>query len=195
METVKRVAKTGAKTRGDLLIMAEDYLAEIGKKEYFPQIKEKMQEYGYPLDSKEINVMSWYPMAMEISFIFSLVEVLNWGEKEITKLGRDFTRISFIEKIVAKYLLSPQVTFEKANEIWRKHMDTGELESVELNEIEKYAIFRLKNFDIHPIYCQFLCGMLESFCDIVTKSKENLCRETKCTFRGADWHEFLITWK
>lgn len=193
-ETIERVSREGYLTRGDLLILIEDYLIKKGKKEFLPQIKEKMKEYGYPLDSKEINIMSWYPLAMEIALIFTLIEVLNWTEKEIKMLGKDFTRLSFIEKILTKYLISPQVTFKASQIIWRKHMNKGELEGIELNEKEKYAIFKLKNFDIHPIYCQFLCGMLETFGDYVTGSKENVCRETKCTFKNNSWHEFLITW-
>lgn len=194
-ETIKRIAKEGYQTRGDLLILIEDYLRKKGLEKFFPKIKEKMAEYGYPLDSKEINIMGWYPLAMEIALIFSLVDVLKWTEKEIKILGKDFTRLSFIEKILTKYLISPQVTFKASQLIWRKHMDKGELEGVELNEKEKYAIFRLKDFHIHPLYCQFLSGMLETFGDYVTGSKENICQETKCTFKGDSYHEFLIKWK
>ena len=194
-ETIERLRKLDARTRGDLLDVADDYLKKTGKAELLEKIVAKTADYGYSLTFKEIHAMRWYPVAMEIALFFSMIEILGWEEKDIKEFGKSFVKISFIERILAKYFIAVEKTYQQAPVIWRRHMDSGELETHEFNKEKKYCVLRLKGLDLHPLYCIFLAGMFEGMADFITGSKINRCQESQCVFRGDDYHEFIVSWE
>lgn len=194
-EAIERVGKTDRKTRGDLLEIVGPYLEKIGKKDALPAIEKKMAEYGYPVNFVEVKAINFYPLAMEMACLFAMAEALNWNDDEVKKFGRNLTKLSFIEKILVKYFISIDRTFASAPDIWKKHMNSGELEATLLDKEKKYCILRLRNFDAHPLYCTMLAGMFEMMNVYINKSLDNRCEETKCTFRGDEIHEFTVTWK
>jgi hypothetical protein len=106
------------------------------------------------------------------------------------------TKRSLIVKLFVKYFLNLQRVFSKeAPRLWKKHYTIGELIPVELNEEKNYAILRLKEFNIHPILCLYLGGYFCGITQMIVKVQQINFKETKCTFRGDDYHEFLIAWK
>jgi len=193
-ETILRLSKTNIKTKGDIFKATADYLEETGKKEVVFQIERKMADYGCPLKLGEVKTMDWYPITIEMAMFFALVEVLDWGEKEIKEFGKNFAKLSFIGRVMVRYFLVSKKTFAQTPKIWRKHMSSGELEVAEIDTEKNYVIFRLKYFDLHPLYCIFLSGIFEKMGTFFPKAegKEILCEETKCSFRGGPYHEFFI---
>ena len=62
------------------------------------------------------------------------------------------------------------------------------------NELyEKYAIARIENFELCPSHCCTLKGYFLSVVKMIL-GRPISCEETKCTFRGDEYHEFRITW-
>ncbi len=106
-------------------------------------------------------------------------------------MGRNAPRLFYFLKIYAGLF----VTVEKALDaplLWKKHYSTGNMYVKEIKD--NYRIIILENFDLDPLFCRYLEGYLQGFGDL-TKSKNVVVKETKCTFRGAPYHEFLITWE
>ena len=63
----------------------------------------------------------------------------------------------------------------------------------EFDEKEKYAILRLSNFEVHPIYCTVFKGYFSKVAEMIVNLPVK-CEETKCAFLGDDCHEFLLKW-
>ena len=56
------------------------------------------------------------------------------------------------------------------------------------------SILRLKGFSLHPIYCIYLGGYFRGVTQMLVKTPRLTFEETKCTFRGDEYHEYLIKW-
>lgn len=194
-QSLDRIVRYNAKTKGDLLGVSAKYLEKIGKKESIPLIEKRMADFGYPFNLNNVSIMSWYPVEAEMALFFSLIEVLGWDEKNIKEFGKNFTKLSFLERIMARYFITTKKTYAEASNIWRRHMDTGHLETPEYNETGKYCILRLKGLDLHPLYCIFLAGMFETMATYITKAKKNSCVESKCIFKSEPYHEFIVRWE
>ena len=194
-ETIDRLKKLNARTRGDLLDVADDYLKKTGREKFLDKIVVKTSDYGYSLIFKEIHAMQWYPVAIEVALLFSMIEILGWEERNIKEFAKSFVKLSFLERILAKYFITVEKTYHQASLIWRRHMDSGELETPEFNREKKYCVLRLKGLDLHPLYCIFLTGMFEGMAEFITGSKINHCRESKCVFKGEPYHEFIVSWE
>ncbi len=62
---------------------------------------------------------------------------------------------------------------------------------VEHNSDKKYVVVRIKEFDLHPVFCRCLEGYFVTFATLVSGTKTK-CKEIKCTFEGDGYHDYLI---
>jgi len=193
--TIEDLKEIKGNVRGSCSQSMVSYLKEIGKEEYLPRIQERFKEYGFEEKLNEIISMKEYPIAFEVALIFSIKEVLNWGEKEIKELGRNVSKMSFIVKLLMKYFLSAKKSYQQAPAYWKKHFDFGELEAPEFNEKDKYFILRVKDFALHPLHYKFLEGYFETMATFVISAKKFRSEERKCTYKGHPYHEFIIKWE
>ena len=92
-----------------------------------------------------------------------------------------------------KYFVSLEKIAKEAPKMWRRYHTVGDPKVVEFSEEKRYGILRVENFNLVPSYCQMVIGYLSSLIQIVVKASVT-CKETKCTFRGDDYHEFLLKW-
>ena len=56
-------------------------------------------------------------------------------------------------------------------------------------------VFRLKNYETHPMMCIVFSGYFLQISKYVLNSKKVSIKETKCIFEGDSYHEFVINWK
>ena len=197
-ETIERLKKLEGKIRGCCLKTMIDSLLGSEKKEFLSAIQQKLTEYGFKEDLRKVSALKWYPASFIIAAIFSFYEVLNWRESDIREAGRNCPKSSaqLIFRISTSiYAVSLEKAFRMLSYFWKKLVNFGELESVELNEKEKYLIARLKNFPIHPLYCVFIEGFGEGLGKLIIKTKKIWCKETKCYFKGDSYHEFVARWE
>lgn len=195
-ETIEKLSKTNWKVKGACTQAIVEYLKLIGKGDQISKIEKRMQEYGFEINLEKVNPFKMYPIAMELALIFSIKEILNWGEKEIKELGRNTPKFSFIVKILMKYFISPQRSYKESPVYWKTHFNFGLLETPEFNDKEKYYFLRIKNFDIHPLYCVFLAGYFEAISSFMFRVEKTIwSQEIKCTFKGDPYHEFKISWQ
>ncbi len=198
-EELEKIKKLEGKARGQTIKNALQSVLIMEKEEGLGKLEEKLKELGYWLDIykdyKKIKTFAWYPLWYDLLPIIVAADLFGWDEEKIKQFGVYNQKVSFFEKILLKYFISLRVVFEVARDRWRKHYSVGDLEPIEFNEKEKYAILRLKNFSGHPAFCPLLSGYFESATSFVTVSRRVISEETKCPFRGDPYHEYLVKWE
>jgi len=194
-ELVQKLMAIKGEVRGVVFTTDTEYiLAEKGE-EGLKQVEEELKELGQPIKYQEIETLAYYPVGLRVLSLLAIKRVFNFDDEKIKEMGLMATKKSIIVKFFIKYVFSFQkVFFEQSPKIWQKHWTIGELIPAELNEEKKYAINKLKDFNLHPIYCTYLKGYLIGLFSMMVKSPQITCQETKCSFKGDEYHEYLIKW-
>jgi len=173
-----------------------EYILREKGKEGLKKVEQELKRLGVNLKYNDINTMTFYPVGLRALSLLVIKNTFNYSDDKIKEMGFFATKVSLIIKLFTRYFLSLQrVFFKEAPRIWRKHWTIGELFPVELNEKEQYAILRLKNFNLHPIYCYYLGGYFCGVLQLIVRSDRITFEETKCAFLGDEYHEYLIKWK
>ena len=173
--------------------VAQFILKEEGE-EGLRKLEDAITKAGYLLEYKNIKTMEFYPLGLEAAILVAAERIFNYNEKKFQEAGEFAPKSSVILiRIFMKYFISLPRVVKEVPRIWRKHYTVGDLKSIELNEKEKYAILRLENFQYVPMACHIFRGYFIGALKMVLKTKAT-CEETKCIYRGDDYHEFLVKW-
>jgi len=197
-KTIERLRKMEGKIRGCCLKSMVDFLMGSENKKFLPEIQNKLAEYGFEEDLREVKTLTWYPVSYIIASLFSFYEVLNWGEEEIKQAGRNCPKSSaqIVFRISTSiYVLSLKKAFTMLPSAWKKLVNFGSLKGFELNEKAKYLTARIRDFHVHPLYCKFIEGFGEGLGKVLIRSEKISCEERKCDFRGDPYHEFVVRWE
>lgn len=194
-DEVEKFLKIPGAVRGVVFKTDFEYVKERLGLEGVNTLKAKIKEWDIPIDYERIKVTNWYPIGLRVLSLLVIKEVFNWRDDEIFNLGNSAPKHSFVVAMLMKHFLSFQKTFEAAPKYWKHHYTVGEMEPAVFNEKEKYALIRLKNFRIHPIFCTFLKGYLLRIAQFGLKAKQISIKETKCQFQGDSYHEYLVRWE
>ncbi len=156
-------------------------------------VLDDLHKKGYNLDIKNIKSSEWVPISLRKEFLYSVRDALGWNEENIYDMGRNAPRFSYALKIYIGLFITVEKALEAPN-LWRKHYSSGTLELSKDTDLKKgIAKYILRDFDVDPLFCKYLEGYLQGFGDL-TKSKNVVVKETKCTFKGDPYHEYTITW-
>src|SRR4030042_3936251 len=195
-DIAKKLIEIKGEVRGVVFEIDRAYILKEKGEEGLKKVEEELEKLGYPIKYKEIKTMEFYPVGLRVISLLVIKRVFNFNDEKIEEIGIFATKVSLIIKIFTRYFLSVErVFFLEAPKIWRKHWTKGDLIPVELNEEKKYAILRLQNFSLHPIYCTYLKGYFPGPFRLMIKSSKMTPEETKCIIRGDEYHEFLIKWQ
>jgi hypothetical protein len=193
-ELAEKLMKIEGECRGATIKTDWDFVFhEKGQKE-LETIEAKMAEVGYPLKYNEIKTMDFYPIGLDVISMLAIKEILNFSKEEVIKMGASAFKFSFFLKVFMRHFIFPRLFAKEVPKAWRKHYTIGELTLIRLDEKEKYGILRLENFNVHPLNCYILIGYFSKILKMVVGTPVT-CQETKCFFRGDEFHEFLIKWK
>jgi len=196
-EEIKKLMEIEGQARGVVLKTDAEYVLVKRGEEGLKKIEKELGKLGHPLNYRKIKSMEFYPVGLRALSLLVIKKALNFDDEKIEDMGLVATKKSLIIKLFVRYFLSmKRVFFEEAPRIWRKHWTKGTLVPVELNEEKKYGLLRLKDFDLHPLYCSvYLCGYFSGILQMLVKTPEITCQETKCSFKGDEYHEYLLKWK
>lgn len=181
-----KVKGTGIKTHGEFILKEE---GEEGLK----KLENTMVRLGYPIKFKEIRATTLYPFGAEAVILVAIKRLFNYDNKKFQEMGKFHAKSSLIIRLFMKYFVSLQRMAKEGPKIWRRYFTVGDLEAVEINEEKKRLIFRVQNFKFHPLHCQILMGSLPTIIQMIL-GKPVIYEETKCLYRGDDYHEFLVKW-
>ena len=196
-EDVKKLMETKGRARGVVLKTDAEYVLVEKGGEGLKKVEKELGKLGHPLNYGKVKNMEFYPVGLRVLSLLVIKKVFNFDDEKIKDMGLMATKKSLIIKLFVRYFLSiKRVFFKEAPRIWQKHWNIGELVPLELDEEKKRALLQLKNFDLHPLYCSaYLRGYFTGILQMLVKTSEITCQETKCSFRGDEYHEYLLKWK
>ncbi len=194
-EDIKKIMEVSGEVRRVVFQTDAEYVQMVGGKEAVRRLQEETGKLGYPINYNNIQATEWAPIGLRVVSLLAAQNAFNWGEKEIYTMGKSAPKHSFLAKTMMRYFFSPQQSIKETPKYWSKHYTVGEFEVVEFHEKKKFFIFRLKNFNIHPIMCHYLKGYFLTVCGFIVKSEQMEINEEKCIFRGDPYHEFIVKWQ
>jgi len=193
---VQELMEFKGEIRGMDIIFDGEFVLKHNGKEGLKKVQEKLKEIGVPLEYKRLNPLSFCPGGLRVISLLAIQEALGYSDEKIEEMGKSAPKFSLIIKLFIKYFTSlRKFFFNQAPRIWKEYWTVGEFVPLELNEQEKFAIFRYQGVNLHPIYCTYLKGYFATVCQLVTGAKKVECKETKCVFRGDQFHEFFLKWE
>jgi len=193
-EKLDILMKIEGNMRGELLKNNYIYLKQKEGEGAVKIMEDRLKELGYPLAFNDINIYAWYKDSFCALFMLVFQEQFNWGEEDIVNVGKFALRYSSIMRLAFKHLVSTKIAFWAAPKLWHRNIDYGEVESYEINEANKYLIFRFKNWGLNPLVCLYIKGYLIGLFNLIGKNKVR-AEETNCIFKGGSYHEYKISWE
>lgn len=194
-QEAKKLIKIKGNVRGEGILTDIEYLRYKKGEQGVQMLEQKLKELGHPIKFKNIQPMKWYPVGLDVLKILAMKEIFNWTDKDIFEMANFAAKVSLLIKIMVKYFLSAERSFRQSPRYWRQNYDFGELEAHEFNKEKKYMVFRIRDYKIHPIMCVICAGYFLRVAQFVLKSNIVTVKETKCMFKGADFHEYMIKWE
>jgi len=195
-EFAQKLMELKGEARGVVFKTDTEYvLAEKGE-EGLKKLEEDLEKLGYPIKYREIETFSYYPVGLRVLSLLAIKKNLSLDDKKLDDMGFKATKKSLIIKFFIKHVFSlEKIFFQKGPKIWREHWTVGEMIPIELNKTKKYIILKFEDFNLSPVYCVYLKGYLRGLFSMMIKTPEMTCQETKCFFKGDEYHEYLIKWE
>lgn len=185
--------KISGEARGVILKTDGEFILREKGEEGLGKLEQELKELGCPIKYQEIEAMGFYPLGWRIVSLLVIQKIFNFNDQKFREMGAAAPKVSLVIKLFMQYFLSLRSTFEQTPRIWRKHYTTGDLVPIKLDEKNKTIVLRLQDFNLHPLFCVYLCGYFAEIIKIVVK-KISSCQETKCFFRGEEYHEYTFHW-
>lgn len=170
-----------------------DFIIKEEGKEGLKRFEETMRMLGQPMSYRDMKSMDFCPIGLLALGLEVMKRLFGYDDDKFVEAGRFEPKTSFLLKFAMKYFFSLERLAEELPRAWSMYFTFGELEAKELNKEEKYIILEVKDFDIHNIFCRLFEGYFPAVVEMIIQKKCR-CKETKCTFRGDDHHEFLLEW-
>ena len=183
------------KVRGVTLETDAKYVQKKIGGEGLAKLQQVTKKLGWEVDYGNIQTMSWYPIGQRVISLLAAQEAFGWKEDDIWQMGNSAPKYSFIATMMMKYFVSLKKVFEEIPTYWEKHYTVGRIEPALLDEGNKRMVLHLKDFLVHPVLCQYYAGYFNRLGSYVIPDSEIETKETKCNFRGDDYHEICVSWK
>jgi len=197
-DEIKKAMSVLGKIKGASFKGEMEYILEKKGREGLKILEKETEKLGYLIEHEKIKETEWYPVGLRIVSFAAMINVFDWGEKELAEIAESSPKVSFIIRFFMKHFISPPKIFRVAvPKMWERHFNIGSLETADFQMTKKdgYAVIRLKNFKLHPVYCFFFGHyLIGTFKLTDQRFKEIAFEETKCMFKGDDYHEYLIKW-
>ena len=197
-EAIKKLMATPEKIKGTSFKGEMEYVLGKEGEEGLKAVEKETKRLGYPIKYNEIKDADWYPIGLKIVSLCAILNIFHWGEKEVAEIAEAAPKVSFVVRFFMKYFTSPEKIFRMAaSRMWERYYNVGSLEAVDFKRTpaDGYAILRIKDFKVHPIYCFFLGRFFIGVFKLAEpRFKEITVKETKCMFKGDPYHEYLIEW-
>lgn len=181
------------KVKGDGMKNYTDFILKEEGEEGLKKLEETITNLGYPIRYRELIAMEFLPIGLEAITLLAIKRLFNYDDEKFQEMGRFGSKFSIIIRLFTRYFVSPEKLLKEASKMWRKGCTVGDLRVVEYNKEKNYLILRLEDYRLHPIHCQIFKGSILSALQMILKIKAT-CEETKCLYRGDNYHEFLVKW-
>lgn len=201
-ELAQKLMESPDKIRGIDFKTDENFILKEKGKEGLKKVEKRMEELGYPIKYKKISLVSFYPLGLRVFSLLVIKDVFGWDNKKIREMGEVAPKSSLFIKIFMRFVASIEGVKKETSRTWRRYHSTGELKLIIPGPGGEFSVLRqpghsckleLVNHYIHPIYCIYLEGYLQTVCEMMINTPAT-CREITCPFRGDKSHEFVLKW-
>ena len=151
----------------------------------------ELRKRGYNYDFRRMRHGEWVPIEVRKEFLYAVRDALDWDDRRIFAMGARSPTISPVFKIFMGVIIDIKKILDYSPELWKKHYSGGTLAFEEFRP--GYARLTLRDFDVDPLLCKYLEGYFLGVLKLA-KVKNPKVKETKCTFRGDEYHEYTGTW-
>jgi len=192
-EEFEEIRKTKGEVRGIGPRSIAEYVLWKEGEHGLKRLEDLMNSLGFPIEYRKMKSMDYYPYwIVSVSFL-AVKRLFNFTNEDFQKMGEMDVRFTPLQKIFIKYFVSLKKLAESASKMWEHYDTLGKIELIEFDEKNKRAIMKVTEFDRSEYQCQYLIGYITATAKIVSKTIP-ICEETKCTFRGDEYHEFTLKW-
>jgi len=200
LKEIKKIMEIPGNVKGSAFKGELEYILKKKGRKGLKAVEKKTEMLGYPIKYKEIEETKWYPIGLKMISFYAFLTTFNWGRKELAEIAESSTKMSFIVRLFMRHFFSVEQVFRATSRLWGRYFDTGLIEIVDFHNVEKrggsgYGILRIKNFKLHPLHCFYLGHFFIGVAKLTDpRLKEVKIEETKCMFRGDNYHEYLLKW-
>ena len=181
------------KVRGSGMKLYANFVIQERGEEGLKRLEDLINNLGYPVQYKKIKTMSFYPLGLEIATLVGIKRLFNFSNEKFEEMGKFQIKGNFIFTLFLNRIVSLKKMVKGVGKVWGKAVGIGNLNVVEVDEEKKYVVFRIENFDYHPLFCHVFKGSAGSGFQMII-GKKTTCEERKCTFSGDDYHEYILRW-
>jgi len=194
---IKSLEKISSQERGVGIKYLKDYLIKHKGEDGAKKVEEELKKLNYKLiDIDKVDDMDWIPSKTTIIYFLAAAKIFNFKEQDTISIGNEVVlSTSTLTKFFIKYFVSAETTIKKAASSWKKLYSEGEVVIKEINKKAKRVVIQLKNINRHPAMCFYDRGVFLKVVEIATGWRGLKIDETKCFFRGDEYHEFIISGK
>ncbi|MBD3208450.1 MAG: hypothetical protein GF370_03275 [Candidatus Nealsonbacteria bacterium] len=192
-QELEKIKKAEGEIRGMSFLIIKDFILRKRGEQGLEKIKEAMVEVGYPLRFDKISSTKFYPIGSLIAVFLVIQKLFDFEDKDFEEFGRFRAKSSPFIRIYMKYFVSMDKIVREAADMWKKSTTVGSVKIVEYDKEKKRLRAQIRDYETTQKQCIFFKGLLSGLFSNLT-GKDPVCKETKCTYRGDDCHEFLVTW-
>ena len=192
-ELIEKFMKIEGETRAISIKGDLEFILYKKGEEGLKKLEDELEKFGHPIKYKTLEDMSFYPVGLEALTFLASKKLFNFSEQDFIEMGKFNSKVSLIVRLFMKYFVSLDSMAKEAPKFWKKYYTRGELKIVELDKEKKHAVARIENFELCPCHCYTMKGYFISVVKMILGCPVS-CEETKCTFRGDEYHEFTVTW-
>lgn len=157
------------------------------------KLEEEVSRITQTFDLNRVEAMKFYPFWFYVAVLEIIKRLFDYNDEKFQEMGRFNIKTSLLIRSSLKYFLSLERVLKETPRLWKKYLTAGTLYIKEYNEKEQRIVIQIKDYYGTPLQCSILKGFFVQALEMVLK-KEGECKETKCIYRGDEYHEFLITW-
>lgn len=190
-EELEDLMKIKGKVKGAVFQTDGKYVLEKEGEEGLKKLEERVKEFNLPIDYRKGRALDVHPLGLRIISLLLIKDTFNLTNEEIREMGYIAPTYSLIVKLLMKFFVSFLKFTDEVPKYWTAHYTVGELEVIDLNDETKDATLCLKGIKIHPLFCLYLEGYFERMYQFIV-GKKGRCKETKCMFKGAPYHEYVF---
>ena len=162
------------------------------------KVEDEMKSLGYVFKYKDIKAMAFYPLGLRAVSLLAIKKVLGFSDEKIKEMGFYVAKSSFVLRLSLKFIgltRKAELYYRNTPNLWKKFVTIGEYSIPEFDEEKKKIVVnRVKDLNSHPIFCTYLSGIIPGFLEVARGISGVQVEETKCTFKGDEYHEFVLKW-
>jgi hypothetical protein len=192
-EEFEELMRLDGEVTGTSIKEALAFIREKKGNEGLKKVIDLVNKLGYPIHFEDIKKTESFPAGLQALIFLAVERIFKYTDRDFEEMGRNQAKVSLIIRIFMRFLLSPDAIIRVVGRMWNIYFLFGKLEAVEYNKEKKYIIARITNWKVSTNNCNLLRGFMPMILQISLNTKVT-AEETKCVFRGDEYHEFIFRW-